>query len=407
MNTDKISIIGLGKLGLPLLTTFAKNNQKVIGYDVDVQKINQLKNKNIPFYEPNLEKYFINYYDNIEVNYDTENLVSNSNVVIILVNTPSKGNGEFSNEYVFQALTSVSKSLKKSDLDDFLFIISSTVMPETNKEIINLIESNSGRKLNEGFGLLYIPDLVALGSVIYDFENPDLLILGESDKKYGDIGESIYKKIIKNNAPIVRMSLIEGEITKVSLNAYITMKISFANFIGNVSEKFNCNPNNITKALGYDKRISPYYIKSGLSFGGTCFPRDTWAFINMSEKIGLDAIHIKATQKINELQNKYLIDKASKFKGKKIGIFGLSFKPNTSVTSESAGNILYEFLKQNEYDVYGCDELVDTDFNLNSFEDFINQSDVLILIHTDKKIIQKYSEILKNKILINPWNIEI
>lgn len=407
MNTDKISIIGLGKLGLPLLTTFAKNNQKVIGYDVDSQKINQLKNKNIPFYEPDLEKYFINYYDNIEVNYDTENLVSNSNVVIILVNTPSKGNGEFSNEYVFQALTSVSKSLKKSDLTDFLFIISSTVMPETHKEIINLIESNSGRKLNEGFGLLYIPDLVALGSVIHDFENPDLLILGESDKKYGDIGESIYKKIIKNNAPIVRMSLIEGEITKVSLNAYITMKISFANFIGNISEKFNCNPNNITKALGYDKRISPYYIKSGLSFGGTCFPRDTWAFINMSEKIGLDAVHIKATQKINEQQNKYLIDKVSKFKDKRIGIFGLSFKPNTSVTSESAGNILYEFLKQNEYDVYGCDELVDTDFNLNSFGDFINQSDVLVLIHTNKEIIQKYSEILKNKILINPWNIEI
>jgi UDP-glucose 6-dehydrogenase len=167
------------------------------------------------------------------------------------------------------------------------------------------------------------------------------------------------------------------------------------------------NPNNITKALGYDKRISPYYIKSGLSFGGTCFPRDTWAFINMSEKIGLDAVHIKATQKINELQNKYLIDKVSKFKGKRIGIFGLSFKPNTSVTSESAGNILYEFLKQNEYEVYGCDELVDTDFNLNSFGDFINQSDVLVLVHTNKEIIQKYSEILKNKILINPWNIEI
>lgn len=406
MNTNKISIVGLGKLGLPLLTTFAKNNQKVIGYDIDVQKINQLKTKNIPFYEPNLEKFFIDNYDNIEVDYNINNLTSKSEIAIILVNTPSNNNGEFSNEYVFQSIESISKSLKKSELSDFLFIISSTVMPGTHKEIIKLIESNSGRKLNEGFGLLYIPDLVALGSVIYDFENPDLLILGESNKKYGDIGKSIYKKIIKNNAPIVSMSLIEGEITKVSLNAYITMKISFANFIGNISEKFDCNPNNITTALGYDKRISPHYIKSGLSFGGTCFPRDTWAFIKMSEEIGLDAIHIKATQKINELQNQYLIDKVSKFKDKKIGIFGLSFKPNTSVTVESAGKILYDFLKNNNYDVYGCDELVDTDFNLQDFEKFINICDVIVLIHNNK-IIQNYNHIIQTKILINPWNIKI
>jgi UDPglucose 6-dehydrogenase len=407
MNVDKISIIGLGKLGLPLLTTFAKNNQKVIGYDVDVQKINSLKNKEIPFYEPNLEEFFIKYYDNIEVGNDTENLVLNSNVAIILVNTPSDGNGEFSNDYVFKAIELVSKSLKNSKSSDFLFIISSTVMPGTHKKIIDLIELNSGRKINEGFGLLYIPDLVALGSVIYDFENPDLLILGESDKKYGDIGEIIYKKIIKNNAPIVRMSLIEGEISKVSLNAYITMKISFANFIGNVSEKFSCNPNNITKALGYDRRISPYYIKSGLSFGGTCFPRDTWAFIKMSEQLGLDAVHIKATQTINEQQNKYLFDKVSNFKDKKIGIFGLSFKPNTSVTTESAGDILYSKLKSENYEVYGCDKLVKTDFNYTNINDFIKKCDVLVLIHDDKEIISKNIENIKTKILINPWNIAI
>jgi UDPglucose 6-dehydrogenase len=308
MNIDKISIVGLGKLGLPLLTTFAKNNQKVIGYDTDVNKINFLNSKKIPFYEPNLEEFFVKHYDNIEVSYNTEKIVSNTNVVIILVNTPSNEHGEFSNDYVFQSIDTISKSLKKSDCEDFLFIISSTVMPGTHKDIIDLIEFNSGRKLNNGFGLLYIPDLVALGSVIYDFENPDVIIMGQSNEKYGNIGEIIYQKIIKNGAPIVKMSLIEGEITKVSLNAYVTMKISFANFIGNISEKFNCNPNNITKALGHDKRISPHYIKSGLSFGGTCFPRDTWAFIKMSENIGLDAIHIKATQKINEIQNQNLIN---------------------------------------------------------------------------------------------------
>jgi UDPglucose 6-dehydrogenase len=246
---------------------------------------------------------------------------------------------------------------------------------------------------------------VALGNVIYDFENPDVLIMGQSDEKYGDIGESIYRKILKNNAPIVKMSLIESEICKVSLNAYITMKISFANFLGNISEKLNCNPKNITKALGYDKRISPFYLNSGLSFGGTCFPRDTWAFINLSEKLGLTADHIIATQKINENQNKLLIEKVSQFKDKVIGIFGLSFKPKTSVTTESASFILYEYLIANNYYVLGCDDLVHTDFTTENFDQFVKKCDVIVLAHINLPLFQEHMEQFKTKIVIDPWNI--
>jgi len=256
---------------------------------------------------------------------------------------------------------------------------------------------------NEDFGFVYIPDLVALGTVIKDFENPDLLIMGESGEKYGKIAETIYSKIIKNNAPIVRMSLMESEITKVSLNAYITMKISFANFIGNISDKLNCNPNNITKALGYDRRISPHYIKSGLPFGGTCFPRDTWAFIKMSENIGLDATHIKATQKINEDQFNILYSKVSEHKNKKIGIYGLSFKPETSVVTESAGYFIYEKLKNEGYLISTFDPLVTTDSSITNMDEFTSWSDVIVIIHNDKSILD-YN--LSNKIIINPWNLK-
>ena len=277
-------------------------------------------------------------------------------------------------------------------------------MPGTHKEIINLIENKTGRILNKNFGVVYIPDLVALGNVIQDFENPDLLILGESDSRYGVVAENIYKKIIKNNAPIIKMSLIESEITKVSLNAYITMKISFANFIGNISEKFECRSNKITEALGYDKRISPYYIKSGLSFGGTCFPRDTWAFIKMCDNIGLDAIHIKSTQKINDIQNDLLVEKVSQYKNKKIGVFGLSFKPNTSVTTESAGFYLYETLKLKGFEVVGFDPLVVTDY-MDDLQKFVNNVDVVVITHNDH---EKFKHInLNNKIVINPWEIKL
>lgn len=400
INTDKICLIGLGKLGLPLLCTFAKNGQKIIGLDVDNNKIELLRNKQIPFYEPLLQEYLHEGYNNIFLNHTYETVLDNIDVAIILVNTPSNQYGEFSNDYIYQSVEKLSELLKTSNKKDFLFVISSTVMPSSHEIIIKKIETISGRKLNEGFGYVYLPDLVALGSVIKDFENPDLLIMGESESRYGDVAEKIYKNIIKNDAPIVRMSIIESEITKVSLNAYITMKISFANFIGNIAEKYNCNSNNITKALGYDRRISPYYIKSGLAFGGTCFPRDTWAFIKMSENIGLDAIHIKATQKINEKQNEILFDKVKEYKEKSIGIIGLSFKPNTTVDVESPGKILYDKLKEKSYNVLSYDPLLE---NLYSLENMIEKCEVVVITHNDKKLINNLN--FENKIVIDCWRI--
>jgi UDPglucose 6-dehydrogenase len=403
MNIDKISLVGLGKLGLPLLVTFANNNQKIIGIDIDQDKINLLKDKKIPFFEPQLNEYLNGGYENIDLNTTFDNVVNETDVFIILVNTPSTENGDFSNKYIYDAITELCKKIKETNKSDFLIILSSTVMPGTHLDLINKIESETNKKLNEDFGFVYIPDLVALGSVIKDFENPDLLIMGESNEKYGDVAETIYSKIIKNNAPVVRMSLIESEITKVSLNAYITMKISFANFIGNISDKFNCNPNNITKALGYDRRISPYYIKSGLPFGGTCFPRDTWAFIKMSENLGLDAVHIKATQKINENQFNLLYNKVSEYKDKKIGIYGLSFKPKTTVVTESAGYFLYDKLIYENYKVSTYDPLVTTNETIPYLNKFVEWSDIILIMHNDKSIMEHD---LSNKTIINPWNLK-
>lgn len=406
MNTEKISLIGLGKLGLPLLLTFAKNGQKIIGIDVDKQKINTLRENKTPFFEPQLDDYLTLGSKNLELYDDFDNIINNTDVAIILVNTPSNEYGEFSNDYIYNAVDELSIRLKDSNKEDFLFIISSTVMPGSHIDIIERIENQSGRKLNNGFGLVYIPDLVALGSVIKDFENPDLIIMGESDEKYGTIAHDIYSTILKNNPPVVRMSLIESEITKVSLNAYITMKISFANFIGNIADKYECNPHNITKALGHDRRISPYYVNSGLAFGGTCFPRDTWAFIKMSEKIGLDALHIKSTQTINENQNNLLFDKLVPHKGLKIGVLGLSFKPKTAVINESPGYILYQKLKENDYDVVGYDPLVETEFfGEDSLGEFINHCEVIVLTHNDKSIFNDNID-LTNKIIINPWGLK-
>ena len=139
MNINKISLIGLGKLGLPLLVTFANNDQKIIGIDIDQDKINLLKNKQIPFYEPNLNEYLNSGYKNIDLNTTFENVVTETDVFIILVNTPSTENGDFSNKYIYDAITELCKKIKENNKKEFLIILSSTVMPGTHIDLINKI----------------------------------------------------------------------------------------------------------------------------------------------------------------------------------------------------------------------------------------------------------------------------
>jgi len=198
MNTKKIALFGLGKLGLPLALVLSKY-YKVLGIDVDSKKIENLKNKISPFFEPQMNQYLEENIKNINfLNLEDYN-IDDFDIAIILVNTPSNSVGEFSNNYIFDVVRDLSEKLKKSDKKDFLFILSSTVMPGSHFQIIEEIEKISGRKLNETFGFTYIPDLVALGNVINDFENPDLLIVGESNDKYGEVASELYYTFIKNN----------------------------------------------------------------------------------------------------------------------------------------------------------------------------------------------------------------
>lgn len=356
---QKLSFFGLGKLGLPLATCFGKNKVNVLAIDKNEKVISDLKNKKAPFYEPDLQNNIdlASKYMTYTTSYDR---IAETGITIILVNTPSKKkDGSFSNLYIEQSLKSSCEILKKTDNKYHLFIISSTVMPGSIVDsFIPLIENITNWKINEQFGVCHIPDFVALGKVIKDFENPEMVVLGESDKKAGDIAEKLYYKIIENDSPIHRLTIPEAEIAKVSLNAYVTMKLSFANFLANICERVdNANVDNITKAIGEDKRISPYFFKGGLSFGGTCFPRDTWAFIKLSHKLGLDAVHIKATQEINEYQDKHLFRSVNQFGKHKISVLGLSFKPDSPVLTESASIKLVEKLVDIGREIYVYDPL--------------------------------------------------
>lgn len=351
---EKISVVGLGKLGLCFAACAAARGFKTVGVDIDANVVNSVNKGFSPIIEPGLQKLISKVGDRLTATKSHEEAIEKTDVTFIMVATPSDPDGNFSNKYVESALKSLAEAFRKSNKKYHLFVISSTLMPTSTEErLIPLIQEHSGKKLNVDFGVCYNPDFVALGNVIKDFLNPDLVVIGESNKFAGEQLACTYERLCENQPPIFRMSIINAEIAKVSLNSYITLKISFANTLANICERIpGADVDIITKTLGADRRISPYYLRGGLSYGGTCFPRDTKAFIAFTKKYGYETELIKAVEKVNKFQGQHLAEKVlthiSCADERSISILGLSFKPNTPViTGSPAIKLINKLLKEN------------------------------------------------------------
>ncbi len=344
----KLSVVGLGKLGACLAACLASKGFETLGLDINKNVVDTINNRKAPVVEPGLQELLATVKDRLVATSDFENVISNSDVTFLVTPTPSEPDGHFSERYLNSALESLAAALKKNSKEYHLFVITSTVSPgATQESLIPLIERRSSRKLNRGFGVCYNPEFIALGTVIRDFLNPDLILIGESDQRAGNQLAKIYESVSENKPYIARMSLVSAEIMKISLNSYITMKISFANTLANICETIpGADVDAISRALGADKRISPYYIRGGLAFGGPCFPRDNKAFVNFARKFGHEAKLAEATDEVNEYQIHHLKDLVLKHlpDDRKASILGLAYKPNTPVIEESAAIKLIEEL---------------------------------------------------------------
>lgn len=361
---DSISVVGLGKLGLCLSSCLAEKGFQVIGVDIEERVVNQLNEGKAPWFEPRLDELLAKHGGKtLKATTYHKEAIENTDITFILVATPSNPDGSFSNRFIESALVLLGKALAESKKEHHLFVISSTVMPESTDNIfIPLLEKHTGRKLNEGFSVCYDPDFVALGNVIKGFLSPDLVVIGESSLGAGVKVADIHRQMCENNPPIFRMSIINAEIAKVCLNAYITTKISFANSIANLCEAISgADVDIITKAIGMDKRISPYYFQGGLSFGGTCFPRDTKAYKRLAEKYNVQADIIHAVDMVNKFQDENLAHKVmaelEKLENKTVGILGLTFTPNTAVITESPAIKLIQVLLNHNVRVIAYDRL--------------------------------------------------
>lgn len=350
---SKISVIGLGKLGACSAACFSAKGFEVIGIDINKDFVDVINNRKAPVYEPRLQELMDLSGSRFTATQNYAEAIRESDITFLIVPSPSREDGHFSDRYLKDALTNLSLAFKDTD-KYHIFVITSTVSPGTIEGyLIPVIEKISGKKLNKDFGVAYNPEFIALGSVINDFLNPDMILIGESNQEVGNKLENIYKAVCENKPYFARMSIVSAEITKISLNSYITMKISFANTLANICESIpNADIDDITRALGSDKRISPYYLRGGLSFGGPCFPRDNRAFAAFAQNHGVDARLAKTTDEINQFQISHLVDIVTKHISDNNGssivsILGLAYKPNTPVIEESpAVKLIYELLKR-------------------------------------------------------------
>ena len=352
-----ISVIGLGKLGSPLAAVFASKGFSVVGTDLNVGLVQAINEGRAPVDEPRLQEFITEHQPRLRATADCAEAVLDSDISFVIVPTPSDETGRFSNEFVLKAMATVGAALRRKD-GYHIVVITSTVMPGSmDAEIQPALERHSGRRVGEHLGLCYNPEFIALGSVIRDMLRPDMILIGESDAKAGEALEEIYRRSCESQPAIRRMNYVNAELTKISVNTFVTTKISYANMLADICDRIpGANVDVVTQAVGSDSRIGTKYLRGAIGYGGPCFPRDNVAFASLARSIGARAELAEATDTINRYQvDRVLAAIQSRAASGRVGVLGLSYKPDTAVVEQSQGVALVERLQAQGYEVVAYD----------------------------------------------------
>jgi UDPglucose 6-dehydrogenase len=343
----KVSVIGLGRLGAPMAAVFAEKGHDVIAVDVNAEAVEALNAGLAPVQEPRLQEFITRNRARLSATLDAEQAVAASDITFIIVPTPSSADGTFSLRYVLEVARPIGRALAHKQ-GFHLVVLSSTVMPgSTGEQLLPALERESGKTCGRDFGLCYGPEFIALGNVIHDMLNPDLILIGESDERSGKMLAALYEGVCDRHAGVRRMNFVNAELTKLSVNTFVTTKISYANMLAEICEKLEgADADVVTGALGVDSRIGDKYLKGALGYGGPCFPRDNQAFAALGRREGVNATLAEATDTVNRRQRLRLTEMvlANLPAGSRAGVLGLAYKPDTPVVEQSPGLLLAQEL---------------------------------------------------------------
>ena len=413
-----ISVIGLGKLGACIAACFAHKGFSVVGADVSARTVEMVNQLQAPVLEPRLAEMMAGVGGRLRATQDVAEAVLASDVTLIVVPTPSTPEGGFSIDYVVEAAREIGRALKAKK-GYHLVVLTSTVLPgSTEFGMIPVIERESGKQRGKDFGVCYSPEFIALGQVIKDFLNPEFLLIGEQDERAGKQLAETYLAVCDNKPTIARMNLVNSELTKISVNAYVTMRISFANMVASISEQLpGGDVDVVTGALGLDTRIGSRYLKGAVAYGGPCFPRDNQALAYLAGQLGQSGALSEAVHAYNTSSNQRLADRVLEVvpKGGSVAVLGLSYKPDSNVIDEAPGFLLAKKLVESGANVVVHDTMAmdavrrvlgDKVRYAATPEEAITGSDVVVITNPEKSYAAlELSSIPRSTIVIDAWRL--
>jgi len=372
MASHKISIFGLGYVGAVSAACLAKEGHTVIGVDPNQTKVDLINAGQTPIIEKDIGVLIESAASTglLRATADVEEAILGSDMSLICVGTPSQMNGSLDLKYIRSVCEQIGDVLKTSDAYHVV-VARSTMLPGTMRSlVIPTLEAHSGKQAGVDFGVCNNPEFLREGTAVYDFYNPPKTVIGETDERSGDLLASIYSEL---PGPLVRTAIETAEMVKYTDNVWHAVKVSFANEIGNICKATGIDGHKVMEIFCQDIKLnlSPYYMKPGFAFGGSCLPKDVRALTYKARTLDLDLPLLNSILPSNRAQVEKGIRMIADKNNRKIGILGFSFKAGTDDLRESPIVDVIEHLIGKGYDIRLYDKNVNIASLVGANRDFI------------------------------------
>ena len=344
-----IAVVGTGYVGLVSGACFADTGANVTCVDVDADKIERLKNGEIPIYEPGLDELVKKNFSagRLKFTTDLSSVLDDVQIVFSAVGTPPDEDGSADLKYVLQVARTIGQNL-----NHYVVVVTKATVPVgTAKKVRRTIEEElQKRGVDIEFDVASNPEFLKEGNAIKDFMSPDRVVVGVESEHAKKVLSKLYKPFLLNNFRVIFMDIPSAEMTKYAANSMLATRISFMNDIANLCERVGADVNMVRAGIGADTRIGRKFLYAGCGYGGSCFPKDVKALIKTADQNGYSMEVLKAVERVNEKQKSILFEKLQKafdgqsLKGKTIAMWGLSFKPETDDMRESTALVMINLL---------------------------------------------------------------
>lgn len=336
-----IGVVGTGYVGLVQGVILSEFGMNVTCMDVAEEKINMLKRGELPIYEPGLKELLDKNVQAKRLRFTTDikETTERSDVIFIAVGTPPKDDGSADLQYVLQVAENIA-----NNINGYKVIVNKSTVPVGTGKVVKktIKDILDKRGVDYEFDVVSNPEFLREGKAVKDCLTPDRVVIGTESEKAREIMKSVYDVLYINQTPFVFTNIETAEMIKYASNAFLAVKISYINEIALLAEKVGADVQEIARAMGMDGRISPKFLHAGPGFGGSCFPKDTKAIVDIGRKYGEEMMVIEAAIKANEKQKQKMVEKIvdnmgddGSLEGKTIGVLGLSFKPETDDMREA------------------------------------------------------------------------